>query len=65
MDRCTADAVAHVTGVKLGRRSLKFMKRPAVWQAPTPRKLPINTRSSWKHTNACRTVCFFGYSRSG
>jgi len=24
-DRCTADAVAHVTGVKLGRRSLKFM----------------------------------------
>jgi formylmethanofuran dehydrogenase subunit E len=25
MDRCTADAVAHVTGVKLGRRSLKFL----------------------------------------
>ena len=25
MDRCTADAVAHVSGVKLGRRSLKFM----------------------------------------
>ncbi len=25
MDRCTVDAVAHVTGVKLGRRSLKFM----------------------------------------
>lgn len=25
MDRCTADAVALVTGVKLGRRSLKFM----------------------------------------
>ena len=25
MDRCAADAVAHVTGVKLGRRSLKFM----------------------------------------
>jgi formylmethanofuran dehydrogenase subunit E len=25
MDRCTADAVTHVTGVKLGRRSLKFM----------------------------------------
>ena len=25
MDRCTADAVAHVTGVKLGRRSLKLM----------------------------------------
>lgn len=25
MDRCTADAVAHVTGCKLGRRSLKFM----------------------------------------
>jgi formylmethanofuran dehydrogenase subunit E len=25
MDRCTGDAVAHVTGVKLGRRSLKFM----------------------------------------
>jgi formylmethanofuran dehydrogenase subunit E len=25
MDRCTADAVAHVTGVKLGRRSLKHM----------------------------------------
>jgi formylmethanofuran dehydrogenase subunit E len=25
MDRCNADAVAHVTGVKLGRRSLKFM----------------------------------------
>ncbi len=25
MDRCTADAVAHVTGVKLGRRSLKFI----------------------------------------
>ena len=25
MDRCTADAVAHVTGVKLGRRSLKFV----------------------------------------
>jgi formylmethanofuran dehydrogenase subunit E len=25
MDRCTADAVAHVTGVRLGRRSLKFM----------------------------------------
>ncbi|MEW6673511.1 MAG: FmdE family protein [Thermodesulfobacteriota bacterium] len=24
MDRCTADAVAHVTGVKLGRRSLKY-----------------------------------------
>jgi len=24
MDRCAADAVAHVTGVKLGRRSLKF-----------------------------------------
>lgn len=24
IDRCTADAVAHVTGVKLGRRSLKF-----------------------------------------
>ncbi len=24
MDRCTADAVAYVTGVKLGRRSLKF-----------------------------------------
>jgi formylmethanofuran dehydrogenase subunit E len=25
MDRCTADAVAHVTGVKLGRRSLKYL----------------------------------------
>ena len=25
MDRCTADAVTHVTGCKLGRRSLKFM----------------------------------------
>lgn len=25
MDRCTADAVAFVTGVKLGRRSLKFL----------------------------------------
>lgn len=25
MDRCAADSVAHVTGVKLGRRSLKFM----------------------------------------
>ena len=25
MDRCTGDAVAYVTGVKLGRRSLKFM----------------------------------------
>ncbi len=25
MDRCTADAVAHVTQVKLGRRSLKFV----------------------------------------
>lgn len=25
MDRCAADAVAHVTGVKLGRRSLKFL----------------------------------------
>ncbi len=25
MDRCAGDAVAHVTGVKLGRRSLKFM----------------------------------------
>ncbi len=25
MDRCAADAVAHVTGAKLGRRSLKFM----------------------------------------
>jgi formylmethanofuran dehydrogenase subunit E len=25
LDRCTADAVAHVSGVKLGRRSLKFM----------------------------------------
>jgi len=25
LDRCTADAVAHVTGVKLGRRSLKFV----------------------------------------
>lgn len=25
MDRCAADAIAHVTGVKLGRRSLKFM----------------------------------------
>ena len=25
MDRCTADALAHVTGVKLGRRSLKFV----------------------------------------
>ena len=25
MDRCTADAIAHVTGVKLGRRSLKFL----------------------------------------
>ena len=25
MDRCTADAVANVTGVKLGRRSLKFV----------------------------------------
>ena len=25
MDRCAADAVGHVTGVKLGRRSLKFM----------------------------------------
>lgn len=24
MDRCAGDAVAHVTGVKLGRRSLKF-----------------------------------------
>lgn len=24
MDRCTADAVSHVTGVRLGRRSLKF-----------------------------------------
>lgn len=24
MDRCTADAVAYVTGVRLGRRSLKF-----------------------------------------
>jgi len=25
MDRCTADAVANVTGARLGRRSLKFM----------------------------------------
>lgn len=25
MDRCTADAVAFVTGVKLGRRSLKYL----------------------------------------
>ncbi|MEW5909834.1 MAG: FmdE family protein [Thermodesulfobacteriota bacterium] len=25
MDRCAADAVSHVTGVKLGRRSLKFI----------------------------------------
>jgi len=25
MDRCTADAVAYVTGAKLGRRSLKFV----------------------------------------
>ena len=25
MDRCTSDAVAYVTGVKLGRRSLKFV----------------------------------------
>jgi formylmethanofuran dehydrogenase subunit E len=25
LDRCTADAVAYVTGVRLGRRSLKFM----------------------------------------
>ena len=25
MDRCTGDAVAHVTGAKLGRRPLKFM----------------------------------------
>ncbi len=25
MDRCAGDAVAHVTGAKLGRRSLKFM----------------------------------------
>ena len=25
MDRCTADAVAHITGVKLGRRSLKYV----------------------------------------
>ncbi|MDY6972320.1 MAG: FmdE family protein [Thermodesulfobacteriota bacterium] len=25
MDRCAADAISHVTGVKLGRRSLKFM----------------------------------------
>jgi formylmethanofuran dehydrogenase subunit E len=25
IDRCAADAVAHVTGVKLGRRSLKFV----------------------------------------
>jgi formylmethanofuran dehydrogenase subunit E len=25
MDRCTADAVAHFTGVKLGRRSPKFI----------------------------------------
>jgi formylmethanofuran dehydrogenase subunit E len=25
LDRCTADAIAYVTGVKLGRRSLKFM----------------------------------------
>lgn len=25
MDRCAADAIAHVTGVRLGRRSLKFM----------------------------------------
>jgi formylmethanofuran dehydrogenase subunit E len=25
MDRCAADSVAHVTGAKLGRRSLKFM----------------------------------------
>ena len=25
MDRCTGDAVAYVTGVRLGRRSLKFM----------------------------------------
>jgi formylmethanofuran dehydrogenase subunit E len=25
MDRCAADAVAHVTGVRLGRRSLKFV----------------------------------------
>jgi formylmethanofuran dehydrogenase subunit E len=25
MDRCATDAISHVTGVKLGRRSLKFM----------------------------------------
>ena len=25
IDRCAADAIAHVTGVKLGRRSLKFV----------------------------------------
>ena len=78
MDRCTADAVAHVSGVKLGRRSLKFMdygimaatfvhletaQAFRVVSTEEARDLAA-AYSNWKPTNACRTACSFGFSRS-
>ena len=86
MDRCTADAIAHVTGVKLGRRSLKFVdygimaatfmnletgqtfrvisteEARSLARAYAP-EIADKYPSSWKLTNACRTVFYFGCSK--
>jgi len=40
MDRCTADAVAHVTGVKLGRRSLKFVDYGIIFESGDRQGVP-------------------------
>jgi formylmethanofuran dehydrogenase subunit E len=55
MDRCTADAVAHVTGVKLGRRSLKFMDYGIM--AATFVNLETNRSYRVLSTEASRDLC--------
>ncbi|MCF8093385.1 MAG: formylmethanofuran dehydrogenase [Desulfotignum sp.] len=55
MDRCTADAVAHVTGAKLGRRSLKFMDYGIM--AATFVNLETNLSYRVLSTEASRDLC--------
>ncbi len=40
MDRCAADAIAHVTGVKLGRRSLNELGNECGLSSPLHRRSP-------------------------
>ncbi len=55
MDRCTADAVAYVTGVKLGRRSLKFVDYGIM--AATFLNLETNSAFRIISTEESRSLC--------